>query len=280
MNAFGRWSVLSLLVATLSFVPVAHAQATDTTPRITGIAHVAIRVADLAKSRAFYKALGFTEPFNITDKDGNVTEQFVKINDHQYIELYPSDATHAAGFLHVCWEAVNLEGLYPIFTANGVVSPPVRKAGAGNMLMAWKGPEDQTVEITEYMPGSRHSNDFGKDLGADRISDTLLGATMPVPDVQTMVQYFRDKMSFRVDGLPAIMMLAAPPSAHDRYIGFTPSKPASPPSIMMFHVTSVSSAQKALQTRGLNAIETSGVVRTKDPDGNLVEFTTASTPKL
>ncbi len=88
------------------------------------------------------------------------------------------------------------------------------------------------------------------------------------------------EMGFRIDGQPTILMLAVPPAAQDRYIGFTPSKPASPTSIMMFHVTSVPAAQKSLQAQGLYATEASGAVTTKDPDGNLIEFTTATAPKL
>jgi catechol 2,3-dioxygenase-like lactoylglutathione lyase family enzyme len=274
MNALSRWTIISLLaVAT-----VAHAQATDTTPRLTGIAHVAIRVNDLAKSRAFYKTLGFTEPFNITDKDGNVTEQFVKINDRQYLELYPSDATHPAGFLHVCWEAVNLEGLYPILTAHGVVSPPVRKAGAGNMLMAWKGPEEQTVEITEYMPGSRHSNDFGRDLGPDRISDTLTAAIVAVLDAKTLVDYFHNQMGFRTEENKMGVTFAEPQAAHDNFIGISPNGPV-PFAILVFHVASISAAKAAIESRGLQ-IGKHFKLALMDPDNNIIVFDTEPPTKL
>ncbi len=273
MNAFGRFRVLSVLAATLSCIaPGAHTQATDTTGRITGIAHVAIRVADLDKSRAFYKALGFTEPFSIIAKDGKVTEVFVKINDHQYIELYPSDPTHAPGFQHVCWEAVNIEGLYQQLTAHGVVAPPVRTAGAGNKLIAWKEPTGQTIEITEYMPGSRHSDDFGKDLGPDRIAGTLEGAIVPVPDTQALITYLRDKMSFRIEPGPSGAKLAEPLASPKSFIGLTPVTPAAPPSILVFRVASVTAAKKALQARGLTATAAGHDITTKDPDGNLVDF--------
>ena len=130
-------------------------------PKLTGIAHVAIRVADVDASRAFYQKLGYAQPFVFTAKDGHVTESFVKIDDRQYIELYPSDAAHPPAFLHVCFEAQNLPGLYPIYTANGVVANPVKKAGAGNLLMAWKGVVGRSFKectARSMVPASRASS--------------------------------------------------------------------------------------------------------------------------
>ena len=54
----------------------------------SGIAHVAFRVADLEAARAFYNKLGFDQFFEMKQGD-RTTEAFLKINDHQFIELYP-----------------------------------------------------------------------------------------------------------------------------------------------------------------------------------------------
>ena len=53
-----------------------------------GIAHVAFRVADLEAARGFYNKLGF-EQFFAMQQGERTTEAFLKINDHQFIELYP-----------------------------------------------------------------------------------------------------------------------------------------------------------------------------------------------
>ena len=50
------------------------------TPPLAGIAHVAFRVADLDKSRAFYHTLGFEQAFEFAD-DGKTSVVFIKIND-------------------------------------------------------------------------------------------------------------------------------------------------------------------------------------------------------
>src|SRR5277367_6027476 len=68
-------------------------------PAFNGIAHVAIRVHDLAASVAFYQKLGFEQAFDLR-KDNVPYESFIKINDTQFIELHaatPTDTT--VGFL-------------------------------------------------------------------------------------------------------------------------------------------------------------------------------------
>src|SRR6202789_490300 len=80
--------VLPALMSTL-LLGIAQAQTETRTPPINGIAHIAIRVHDLAVSVAFYEKLGFEQAFDLS-KDGVPSESFIKINDTQFIELYPA----------------------------------------------------------------------------------------------------------------------------------------------------------------------------------------------
>jgi catechol 2,3-dioxygenase-like lactoylglutathione lyase family enzyme len=59
-------------------------------PKVLGVAHMAIYVKDLAKTRQFYQEfLGFAEPFTLPKQDGTgVRIAFVKVNDNQYIEIF------------------------------------------------------------------------------------------------------------------------------------------------------------------------------------------------
>src|ERR1700749_2944871 len=70
-------------------------------PDLAGIAHVALRADDLAKSSDFYKTLGFTQAFSFTDA-GKTSVIFIKINDHQFVELYPrTNESQPGGLLHI-----------------------------------------------------------------------------------------------------------------------------------------------------------------------------------
>jgi len=82
------------------------------TPPLSVIAHVAIRVKDLAASIAFYQSLGFVQAFDLR-KDNVPYESFIKINDTQFIELYPvTDKDPQPAFLHLCFEGDDLEPVH------------------------------------------------------------------------------------------------------------------------------------------------------------------------
>src|SRR5437763_15387111 len=69
-------------------------------PKVLGVAHMAIYVKDLAKTRQFYEDfLGYGEPFTLPNKDGGVRIAFVKINETQYIEIF-TEANRGAGQLN------------------------------------------------------------------------------------------------------------------------------------------------------------------------------------
>ena len=85
-----RWIRRVALAAAL-LAPLVQAQGpTDgSSPKpFVGLAHTAIRVKDIAASSAFYEKLGFQRAFS-AQKNGVVTQAFYKINDRQFLELYP-----------------------------------------------------------------------------------------------------------------------------------------------------------------------------------------------
>jgi catechol 2,3-dioxygenase-like lactoylglutathione lyase family enzyme len=171
-----------------------------TVPPLKGIAHIAIRVKDLPASVEFYHKLGFEQPFAMNRGDV-ITQSFIKVNDRQYIELYPvTDRDPQVGFLHLCFEGGDLNPIHDYYVAEGLTPIAVRKAGAGNMLFTLKGPqqysEPQNIEYTEYMPGSRHSNDFGQHLGPDRVGDKMTLVALAMQDPVGARAFYIDKLGF------------------------------------------------------------------------------------
>ena len=172
----------SLVLTIVALLPSVALTQPPPSPPLVGIAHAAISIADLNASRAFYRKLGFEEAFAF-DKNGVTTQSFIKINDRQFIELYPHvQPTDTVGFLHVCFESADIAALNKFYVDRGLKPNPVRKAAAGNLLFTMQGPEHQNIEYTQYMPGSRHSNDLGQHLGKDRLSTALIAAAVVMQD--------------------------------------------------------------------------------------------------
>ena len=158
--------------------------------RLDGITHVAMRVPDLERSLAFYRGLGFEQAFAFKD-DGRTTVAFLKVNDRQFIELYPGGAPE---LMHVCYETSAIQALRDDYAGRGLTPSAVNKARAGNLLFSLRDPEGRVFEYLQYLPGSLHVEDRGKHLGAHRISDRILRVAVPVRDAPAESAYFTGKL--------------------------------------------------------------------------------------
>ena len=246
----------------------------------SGIAHVAFRVADLEAARAFYGKLGFQQFFEMKQGD-RTTEAFLKVNDHQFIELYPrTDASQPLGLMHVCYESGNLESLHAEYVKRGLAVSEVRKAGAGNLLMTMKDPEGQTIEYTQYMPGSRHFEDRGKHLGANRVSRLMVGATSVARDLEAIRSFYLDKLGFSNinNGVPARLRM---PGDSGQEVDLAAAGPGAKSGVQ-FGVADLKRTAATLASLGLTVKSTPPnsptLLSVADPDGVVVSFVKAALP--
>jgi catechol 2,3-dioxygenase-like lactoylglutathione lyase family enzyme len=252
-----------------------YAQAPLQATEPAAIAHVAVQVSDLAKSREFYERLGYEEAFAL-DQGGAPTEAFLKVNDRQFIELYPQrNPSQTVGFLHVCFESEDLEKLNQFYLSRGLTPTPVRRAGAGNLLFTMEGPEKQNIEYTQYMPGSRHTNDRGKHLGADRIANRIAGVGIGMHDPAAASAFYTEKLGFRsthsfVSGQVAF---AIPGDATQQIDFLAPLPDAS--FELFLAVPNLHSAAAELKARNIPAQKRGKTLAISDPDGNQILFTEA-----
>ncbi|MDR3745110.1 MAG: VOC family protein [Acidobacteriaceae bacterium] len=217
---------LTLFASAQTAPTAASAPAATTAPQLltmNGIAHIAIRVKDIAASVAFYHKLGFEQAFVNTAKDGSVSQAFLKINDKQFIELYPVTANDPqVGFLHLCFEGADLNALHDAYEAEGLAPIAVRKAAAGNLLFTIKGPEQpafpQNIEYTQYMPDSRHSKDAGLHLGADRVADRMTIVSLAMQNPASARAFYLAKLGFTVD--PANLARLTLPGTSSQQVEF------------------------------------------------------------
>lgn len=254
----------------LSFGAPLSAQAPSaSSPDLAGIAHAAFRTTNLSTSLSFYEKLGFDRAFELT-KNAQPTEEFIKINDEQFIELYPgASPTQPVGLMHVCYEVNDLEALHQAYVNAGLDIPPVKKAGAGNLLFAFHGPGGEVIEFTQYMPGSMHSNDRGQHLGQNRVADKLWGVVMPVQDVSAWQHLFMDKLKFApASGLRSRTLML--PGSSRETIAFVPSTGQSAARLLFSSTHSISNTERELTGRGIPFQRQGKQLILKDPDGNVL----------
>ncbi len=168
-------------------------------PRITGLAHVALYVKDIEKSRAFYKDfLGYAEPFSLNKPDGSLALTFIKINDRQYVELFPETESGGDRLNHISIETDDAEAMRRYLSSRGIVVPErVPKGRIGNSNFNVKDPDGHTVEIVQYEPDGWSAREYKKFLPAARISTRMLHLGILVGDVDRAMRFYRDVLGFR-----------------------------------------------------------------------------------
>ena len=93
-------------------------------PKILGVAHVALRVSDIEASRAFYKDFcGYGEPFLLNKDDGSLSLTFIKVNDHQYVELFPGLDPAQDRLHHISFYTDDAGGMRKHLASRGVQVP-------------------------------------------------------------------------------------------------------------------------------------------------------------
>jgi catechol 2,3-dioxygenase-like lactoylglutathione lyase family enzyme len=174
--------------------------ATVQRPPILGVAHIGLKTDDLAKARQFYgRDLGYQEPFTVDKPSGGLMLTYFKVNDHQYIEVFPDLKSPAEDRLsHIAFETTNARQLRDYLASKGVKVPAALKPGLdGNLSFMIKDADGHNVEFVQYMPESLHSRNFGKFLPDTRISKRIIHVGITVRDESAANHLYRDILGFR-----------------------------------------------------------------------------------
>ena len=263
----GRW-ITKLVIVVLIFKAL---DCFPQTPEVDGIAHIALRVSNLDSSRNFFRRLGFEESFSLVG-GGTTKEVFVKINDRQFIELYPRvDDQQPLGWMHVCFESDSLNDLNSSYVTRGLTPSPVVKAGAGNLIFSLKDPEDRVVEFTQYMPGSLHFVDRGKHLGLHRISNELIGIRIPTPHVALSERFYKSRLGFDEQNVKSGIRMRISSETH-QWIEFDDGNATRPTEFWML-VSNADEAAHQAREEGFAVRRKKRVAFIDDPDGNTFVLT-------
>jgi hypothetical protein len=203
---------------------------------------------------------------------------YVKLNDHQFIELYgPVPDEPASGLLQVCYEADDIETLWNRFIAQGLYPPPSRKARAGNLLFMIRDREGQGIEFTQYRQGSLHFEDRGKHLGQHRASQHLVRVAIPVRDPESERRFYTQKLGFEDHGSDTVIRLNVPGKPSEE-VGIQKMTTATKPRVV-FEVPSRNGCATDLRSRGFAILTEDDDVSVVDPDGTVVTFAESASHK-
>lgn len=133
---------------------------------IRGIGHTAYTVQDMEKSIFFYcDILGFKKAFSIPTPEGNPWIEYIKVTDHQFIELFYGGeqrtelTSHTIGFNHLCLEVDDIQQIANHLTEHGVSLWIKPQQGLDHNWQCWAlDPDGNRIEFMQLMPESPHMN--------------------------------------------------------------------------------------------------------------------------
>jgi lactoylglutathione lyase len=163
-------------------------------PRILGVAHMALFVSDLQKSRAFYKDfLGYEEPYALKREDGTDRIAFIKINEDQYLELFAESPKQDGHLNHISFFTDSAEAMRDYLAWKDVKVPDkVGKGKIGNSNFNITDPDGHTVEIVQYQPDSWTRREKEKYISEARISTHIAHVGVTVAALDPAMKFYGD----------------------------------------------------------------------------------------
>jgi catechol 2,3-dioxygenase-like lactoylglutathione lyase family enzyme len=189
------------LIALLAISSVRGQNAAPTRPRITGISHVGYFVSDLPKAIAFWHDfLGFDEAYNLkkAGSDNDVRIAFIKINDHQHVELFNEPPTSPPNMMsHLCFTVDNIEQMGTYLRSKGFeVKGGGGKTRAGDYAFEIKDPDGMLVEFVQSLPTGLEMQAAGKFEPDTRISTGIYHVGFLVGNSQKSIDFYGNILGF------------------------------------------------------------------------------------
>ena len=168
---------------------------------IVGVANIGLKTSNLAAAKEFYgHVLGFDEPISLDKPSGGLPLTCFKVNDHQYIEIFPNLTSPTEDRLaHIAFETTNAAQLRDYLASKSVDVPAELKPDReGNLSFTVNDPDGHSVEFIQYLPDSLEGRDFGKFLPATRVSDHIIHVGVTVKDRAAADRFYKDILGFKL----------------------------------------------------------------------------------
>jgi len=186
------------VAAAIALLLATGVQAEPKRPRITGVAHIALYSKDIAKTRAYYRdILGLSEPYSLNNPDGSFSMTFFKVNERQYIEIFPEVKPNSDRLAHISVETDDIEAMRLYLASKGVAVPPKVNVGRiGNKSFNVKDPDGHIVEFVQYMPEGWTFREKGRHLSKGA-SSRMMHLGIIVNSLEPAMRFYRDILGFQ-----------------------------------------------------------------------------------
>jgi catechol 2,3-dioxygenase-like lactoylglutathione lyase family enzyme len=195
-----RFCYLSLVAACLVMAGVtAHVQER---PKITGISHVGYFVSDLPNTLSFWHDfMGMDEYATLNRPDTDVTRiAFIKINDHQHIELFTDEPKAPPNMMsHLCFSVSNVEQMRLYLRSKGLDVKPGSggKTRTGDYAFEIQDPDGTLIEFVQGLPTGVEAQNAGKHLPATRIADSIYHVGFLVGNLDKSLAFYEGLLGFK-----------------------------------------------------------------------------------
>lgn len=193
-----RKIILSLIACfTLAAALAVSAQTEPQRPKITDVAHGGYFVKDYAAARSLYNDFFGFEEAVVMIEEGKDIFVFVKINERQYVEVFPERVVGSERMYHFSVETDDADAMRIYLKSKGFDMPDTTPKGRVRNSNYFVTDYNGTIcEITQYEQGSISSEARGKFLPADRISKRLDHVGFAVADLDKALDFYVGIMGF------------------------------------------------------------------------------------
>ena len=125
---------------------------------------------------------------------------YYKVNDHQYIEIYPGlKGDDQDRLSHIAFETTDAGKLRDYLASKGIKVPEHLQPGLDkNVSFMIDDPEGRRIEFVQYMPDGLHASHFGKLLPDTRVSEHMIHSGFIVHDRGAEDRFYKDVLGFEV----------------------------------------------------------------------------------
>src|ERR1700692_2566764 len=202
INRYRLFPLTGLATLLLLASPLFAQDAGPSRPKITGISHVGYFVSDLPRAMAFWHDfLGFDESYSLTKKDSkDIRIAFIKINDHQHVELFNEAPSHPPNMMsHLCFTVDNIEQMRAYLRSKGFDVKPGNggKTRTGDYAFEIKDPDGTLVEFVQTLPTGMEAQAAGKSLPETRIAPAIYHLGFLVGNTLKSLAFYEDVLGFK-----------------------------------------------------------------------------------